>query len=150
MAALCLGALIDKPSHAGRSCRILGRPEQLHLNAFSAAHFVQMLLFANTRALCGPQRAEQTGQGPSREHSAADLLLIASTEAEAIMPLLLPLPPRTTLREMRVWDGVLSPSHQPPLDFGGSLPHLSHLFCFVQSTCLYFRLTDLLVPNPSI
>lgn len=30
------------------------------------------------------QRAEQTGQGPSRELSAADLLLIASTEAEAI------------------------------------------------------------------
>lgn len=30
------------------------------------------------------QRAEQTGQGPSRELSAADLLLVASTEAEAI------------------------------------------------------------------
>lgn len=70
VAALCFGALIDKPSHAGRSCRILGRPERLHLNAFSAAHFVQMLLFANTRALCGPQlegradraRAQQRAQ----------------------------------------------------------------------------------------
>ncbi|KAL7894744.1 hypothetical protein HDV64DRAFT_259653 [Trichoderma sp. TUCIM 5745] len=40
------------------------------LNALSAAHFVQMLLFANTRALCGPQlegradraRAQQRAQ----------------------------------------------------------------------------------------
>lgn len=64
VAALCLRALIDKPSHAGRSCRILGRPERLQLNAFSVAHFLQML-FANTRALCGPQPEDRQGKGPA-------------------------------------------------------------------------------------
>lgn len=138
MATLCLGVLIDKPSHAGRSCRILRRPEQLHLNAFSAAHFVQMLPFANTR----------TGQGPSRELSAADLLLVASTEAEAIDAMTVT---ENYLRCERCEYGT--ECFLPVINrlwILGVPCHTFPPFLLRTSTCLYFRQTDLLVPNPSI
>lgn len=37
-----------------------------HFNGFSVAHFLQMLLlFANTRALCGPPPKGRQGKGPA-------------------------------------------------------------------------------------
>lgn len=93
-------------------------------------------------------QSRQGKEGPSRELSAADLLLIASTEAEAIDAM------TVTTENYAVGDASMGRSafSQSSIasGFWGFPATPFHLCCFVQSTCLNFRQTDLLVPNPSI
>jgi hypothetical protein len=75
----------------------------------------------------------QTGQGPGREHSAADLLLIASTEAEAIDAITVTTE-NYSVRDASMGRSAFSQSSTAS-GFWGSPAIPFHLF--VQSTCLF-------------